>query len=74
MKDRLRYRLQMLCILCLAVMGLLGSCVAERLGDTGLSGDGEGKQEVRLKLQVPGLSKAGRMMERVPLMKVWNQL
>ena len=58
MKDRLRYRLQMLCILCLAVMGLLGSCVAERLGDTGLSGDGEGKQEVRLKLQVPGLSKS----------------
>lgn len=58
MKDRLRYRLQMLCILCLAVAGLLGSCVAEPVGDTGLSGDGEGKQEVRLKLQVPGLSKS----------------
>ena len=74
MKDRLRYRLQMLCILCLAVMGLLGSCVAERLGDTGLSGDGEGKQEVRLKLQVPGLSKSRANDGRVPLMKVWNQL
>ena len=58
MKDRLRYRLQMLCILCLAVAGLLGSCVAEPVGDTGLSGDGKGKQEVRLKLQVPGLSKS----------------
>lgn len=58
MKDRLRYRLQMLCILCLAVAGLLGSCVAEPVGDTGLSGNGEGKQEVRLKLQVPGLSKS----------------
>lgn len=58
MKDRIRYRLQMLCILCLAVAGLLGSCVAEPVGDTGLSGDGEGKQEVRLKLQVPGLSKS----------------
>lgn len=58
MKDRIRYRLQMLCILCLAVAGLLGSCVAEPVGDTGLSGDGKGKQEVRLKLQVPGLSKS----------------